>query len=140
MKRRAILGLLALIIAAGAFASGLYVGERRVAHAVAEHELAAFLQYMAVLGFVRSGDLVSARSSLYTATDGPLSVFSLDNAQSLGPESQEILAKWIKHLNRNWSEDKPFEGGQWSSVRTMPGWIEMRARNDKFRQTYRATQ
>ena len=37
MKRRAVLSLLALVIAAGAFASGLYVGERRMAQAVAEH-------------------------------------------------------------------------------------------------------
>ena len=68
MRRRAILSILVLVIAASAFATGLFIGDRRAAHAVAEHELAAFLQYMVVLGFVRSGDLTNARSSLYTAT------------------------------------------------------------------------
>jgi hypothetical protein len=133
-----IVGALAVLAVIAAFVLGYFVGERRADQLVAERELGALQHYLSALGYVRKGDLTNAKSILYTATDGPLSFFSRDDARSLSPESQKILARWLTPLNRAWAEDKPFEGAQWSSVRAVPDWSEMRSRNDLFRERYAA--
>ena len=136
MKRAAIIGVFILAAVVGAFTSGYFIGERRTTQLVAEHELGALQHYVSLLGYIRKGDLANARSFVYVAADSPLSVFSADNGQSLTPGSQKILANWLKDLNTAWAEDRPFDGSQWSSVRSMPEWTEMRTRNDNFRERY----
>ena len=73
---------------------------------------------------------------LYTAIDGPLYTLARDNAQSLSLESQKVLSRVLGPLNQAWVEDKPFTGEQWTSSRALPDWVEMRRRNDTFRENY----
>ena len=138
MKRPAIVFVLALLAVTGAFFAGYAVSERRTAQLVSEHELSALMHYVPALAYLRKGDVNNAKSLLYTATDGPLSTLSRNNADSLRPESQKMLSRVLVPLNQAWAEDKPFSGDQWESVRALPDWVEMRRRNDTFRENYAA--
>ena len=138
MKRRTIAFVLVLLAVTGAFFAGYTVSERRTAQLVAEHELTALMHYVSALAYLRKGEVNNAKSLLYTATDGPLSTLSHDNALSPSPENQKILSRVLVPLNQAWAEDNPFSGDQWSSVRASPDWREMRRRNDSFRENYAA--
>ena len=138
MKRPAAIFVLVLLAVTGAFFAGYTVSERRTATLVAEHELNALMHYVPALAYLQKGDVNNAKSLLYTATDGPLSTFSRDNAHSLSPENQKILSRVLVPLNQAWAEDRPFAGEHWASVRGLPDWVEMRRRNDTFRENYAA--
>jgi hypothetical protein len=142
MKQRFLPGALAaaaaVAVLAASFGAGYFVAERHGERLLAEQQLASLMNYVPVLGYVRTGDLRNAKKLLYAAADGAISTFSRDEGATLSAASREILPKVLLTLNQAWTEDRPFDSAQWSAMRSMPGWAEMRRVNDAFRERFAA--
>ena len=133
---RAGVTLIGLALVCISFGAGYFVADRRAESLASELQFGALTHDIAAIAYLRRGQVENARSILYVAVDGPLSTFSSDNASSLSPESRKFLSELLWNLNAAWAEDKPFEGEQFASLRSMSDWAQMRARNDEFRRRF----
>lgn len=128
-----------LVLIAASFAAGYFVAPRHTDSDVAEHELTALMYYTPAIAYLQNGQTEKAKSILYVGIDGALSELSKNNGGALNQFGREALKKTIGHLNQAWDKDHPFEGGEWSTLKLMPEWVEMRSKNDAFRKSYAST-
>jgi len=104
--------------------------------AIAVHEVLSLMHYTPALAYLQNGQTESAKYILYVGIDGSLGTLSKNYSASLNQTDSKSLKSTLIHLNQLWAKDKPFENEKSASLRAMPEWVEMRQKNDAFRNGY----
>ena len=125
-----------IIFSVLAFLAGYFVATQKEESVIAEHELAALMHYTTVLAYLQKGQVENAKYLLYVGSDGSIGTLSKNNAAALSITKKEILKTTLIHLNQSWAKDKPFDTEKSASLTGMPEWLEMRQKNDTFRNGY----
>jgi hypothetical protein len=119
-----------------AFIAGYFVATQKTENAIAVHEVQSLMHYTPALAYLQNGQTENAKNILYTGIDGSLGTLSKSNTASLSPTDSKALKSTLVQLNQLWDKDKPFENEKSASLKTIPEWVEMRLKNDAFRNDY----
>ncbi len=133
MRKIVITSLLSSVLA---FLGGYFIASEKNDQLLAQHDLRALMHYAPALAYLRRGQVDDAKYMLYVGADDSIGFLSENNAAALNQEDKESLKNTLGHLNQFWEEDKPFDGVKSASLQTLPGWNEMRQKNDAFRKRY----
>lgn len=119
-----------------AFIAGYFVALQKSEKAIAVHEVLSLMHYTPALAYLQNGKTEDAKHILYIGIDGSLGTLAKNNAAALNQTDSKSLKSTLARLNQLWAEDKPFEHEQFTSLKKMPEWVEMRRKNDEFRIEY----
>lgn len=119
-----------------AFILGYLVAIQKTEKTIAVHEVLSLMHYTPALAHLQNGQIENAKQILYVGIDGSLGTLSKNNATSLNEADRKSLKSTLVQLNQLWTKDKPFDNEKSANLKTMPEWIEMRHRNDDFRNNY----
>lgn len=129
-----------IICSVFAFIAGYFVASQKAEKTIAVHEVLSLMHFTPALAYLQNGKSEDAKHILYIGIDGSLGALAKNNAAALNQTDSKSLKSTLARLNQIWVTDKPFEHEQYASLKTMPEWVEMRKRNDAFRNEYASKQ